>query len=74
MVSFSYGVAISADGSGYTADAGADLDGDGFVQFWGVAKPDGGGALAPGKVGCNVAGLVAEELGPCSPGHGTSIF
>jgi type IV pilus assembly protein PilA len=74
LVSFSYGVAVSPDGAGFTADAGADLDGDGFVQFWGLAKPDGAGVLAPGRVGCNVAGLLAEQLGPCSPSHGRSIF
>jgi type IV pilus assembly protein PilA len=74
LVSFSYGVAVSPDGTGFTADAGADLDGDGFVQFWGLAKPDGAGVLAPGRVGCDAAGLVAEQLGPCSPGHGASIF
>ncbi len=34
-VYFSYGVAVSADGVGFTADAGADIDADGFVQFWG---------------------------------------
>jgi type IV pilus assembly protein PilA len=73
-VYFSYGASATADGAGHTADAGADLDGDGFVQFWGIALPDGSGVLGAGLVGCNVAGLTPELLGPCSPGHGTSIF
>ena len=37
---FSYGVAVTADASGYTADAAADIDADGFPQLWGFAKPD----------------------------------
>ncbi len=44
-VYFSYGVAVSDDGSGFTADAAADIDADGFVQYWGYANPDGGGTL-----------------------------
>jgi prepilin-type N-terminal cleavage/methylation domain-containing protein len=73
-VLFSYGVAVSADGGGYTADAGADLDADGFVQFWGFAKPDLSGTLTAGRVGCNAAGLQPQQVGPCDPTHGTSVF
>jgi len=73
-VYFSYGVAASADGSGYTADAGADIDADGIVQFWGYAKPDGAGAITPAAVGCNVAVLSPLQLGPCDPAAGRSIF
>jgi prepilin-type N-terminal cleavage/methylation domain-containing protein len=73
-VFFSYGVAVSADGAGYTADAAADIDADGFPQFWGFASPDGAGALTPGQVGCNVAGLLAEQVGPCDPSYGKSVF
>jgi type IV pilus assembly protein PilA len=72
-VYFSYGVAVNADASGYTADAAADIDGDGFPQIWGFAKPDPNGALGPGQVGCTVAAL-SEEIGPCGPGHGASVF
>jgi type IV pilus assembly protein PilA len=72
-VYFSYGVAVNADASGYTADAAADIDGDGFPQLWGFSKPDSTGALVPGQVGCAVAALT-EEIGPCGPGHGTSVF
>jgi type IV pilus assembly protein PilA len=73
-VYFSYGVNVTGDGVGFSADAGGDLDADGFVQFWGYAKPDGGGTPAAGRVGCNVAALAAEQIGPCDPAHGSSIF
>jgi len=72
-VYFSYGVAVNADASGYTADAAADIDGDGFPQLWGFSKPNASGALVPGQVGCTVAALTVE-IGPCGPGHGTSVF
>ena len=73
-VFFSYGVGVTADGVGYTVDAAADIDADGFVQFWGFAKPDGAGVNGPGQVGCPVAALAAEQIGPCDPSHGTSVF
>jgi type IV pilus assembly protein PilA len=72
-VYFSYGVTAAADGSGYTADAAADIDADGFPQLWGFAKPDASGALSAGQVGCPVAAL-GVEIGPCGPGHGKSVF
>jgi len=73
-VYFSYGVAVSADGSGFTADAGADIDGDGFVQYWGYANPDSGGALTAGKVGCDVASMQPKSVGPCTASSGQSVF
>ena len=73
-VYFSYGVTVSADGAGYTADAAADIDANGIVQFWGYANPDNGGALVAGQVGCNVAGLTPLQVGPCDPASGTSVF
>jgi len=73
-VYFSYGVAIAADGTGYTADAAGDVDGDGFPQFWGFAKPDSSGSLTAGQVGCNVAALRVEQIGPCGSQYGTSVF
>ena len=73
-VYFSYGVGVSADGTGFTADAGADIDANGFVQFWGYTKEDGGGARVPGEVGCNVTGLVSETIGPCTATAGRSVF
>ena len=74
LVYFSYGVAVSEDQAGYTADAGADIDGNGFPQFWGFARPDADGALAPGQVGCPTAALTAEQIAPCDPKYGTSVF
>jgi prepilin-type N-terminal cleavage/methylation domain-containing protein len=73
-VYFSYGVAVSDDGSGFTADAAADIDGDGFVQYWGYANPNSGGVLVGGKVGCDVAGIQPEAVGPCTPSSGQSVF
>ena len=73
-VFFSYGVAVSADGVGFTADAGADLDADGFVQFWGFVHPDGAGTPVPGTVGCNAAVPKALEVGPCDPAAGQTVF
>ncbi len=65
-VYFSYAIVTSADGSGYTADAGADIDGDGIVQLWGYSKPDSSGGVQNGTIGCNVAFLSPTEVGRCS--------
>jgi type IV pilus assembly protein PilA len=64
-VFFSYAVAVSADEVGFTADAGADTDGDGIVQLWGYANPDGGNALASGRIGCDVSFLQPTVVGRC---------
>ena len=75
QVYFSYGIAVSDDGSGFTADAGADIDGNGFIQYWGYANPDNGGTLVAGKVGCDVtAGIHPKSVGPCAASYGQSIF
>jgi type IV pilus assembly protein PilA len=74
QVYFSYGVAVTDDGVGFTTDAAADIDGDGFPQIWGFTKPGGGGGRAPGRSGCNAGGLHAEQVGPCNPSHGRSVF
>lgn len=73
-VYFSYGVTASPDGTGYTVDAGADIDANGIVQFWGYAKADGAGAVFPGQVGCNAAALVPLTIGPCDPTSGRTTF
>jgi len=67
-VYFSYAVEISADASGYTADAAADIDGNGILQIWGYAKPDPLGALTPGGLGCDPTVLEPESVGPCTVG------
>lgn len=65
-VYFSYAILASADGLGYTADAGADIDADGIVQLWGYAKPDGAGAMLDGSMGCDVSFLTPSKTGRCS--------
>ena len=71
---FSYGVTASADGQGFSADAGADIDANGLVQFWGYTQPDGAGVAPPGQVGCNVAALTPLNVGPCDPNAGRTTF
>jgi len=73
-VMFSYGVAVSTDLRGYTIDAAADIDGDGIVQIWGYARPDGADAKVAGAVGCDVTKISLQSIDPCGPGFGQSIF
>ena len=65
-VYFSYAVNVSADGTGVTADAAADIDGDGIVQLWGYTKSDGSGAFINGTLGCTAAVLTPTEIGRCT--------
>jgi prepilin-type N-terminal cleavage/methylation domain-containing protein len=44
-VYFSYAVEIAADASGYTADAAADIDGDGIIHICADSRPDGSGTM-----------------------------
>jgi len=64
-VYFSYAVAITPDASGFTADAAADIDGDGVVQIWGYTKPSGTGDLVVGGLGCDPNQLIPEIVGSC---------
>lgn len=64
-VYFSYAVTVAPDGSGYTADGAADIDGDGVLQIWGYTKLDGTGARIPGGLGCDPNNLTPEVLGSC---------
>ena len=73
-VYFSYGVNVSADGVGYTIDAGSDIDEDGIVQFWGYTKPDGTGNIVASQVGCTATNLVPLQVGPCDPTAGQTVF
>ncbi|MBW2271929.1 MAG: type II secretion system protein [Deltaproteobacteria bacterium] len=73
-VFFSYGVAVSGDNTAYTADAGADIDGNSTPQYWGVAKLDAGGSPVAAEVGCPVATLRPSQVGPCTPQAGQSVF
>ncbi len=65
-VYFSYAVAVSADATGFTADAGADTDGDGLIQIWGYAASDSGGNRVAGALGCDPALLSPEVVGRCT--------
>ena len=71
-VYFSYAIIVSPDGTGYTSDAGADIDGDGIVQLWGYAKPDSAGAVLNGSIGCDATFLQPSEVGRC--GNDNSIY
>ena len=73
-VYFSYAVAASADGSGYTAEGAADLDGDALPQYWGLAVPEQAGALVPAHIGCDITNLLPHQLGACDPLFGQSVF
>jgi type IV pilus assembly protein PilA len=73
-VYFSYGVGINGDGTAYTADAGADIDGNGVIQYWGYAKPESDGTIANSQVGCDIASITANDIVPCDPAAGQSIF
>lgn len=60
-VYFQYAVAVDPTTAGvYTADAIADLDGDGVVQTWGYVHPDDAeNVLATGALGCS--GVVGDR-------------
>ena len=60
--------ATSPDATGYTADAAADIDGNGIVQIWGYSKPDPFGAVTMGGLGCNPALLLPEVVASCTAG------
>ena len=77
-VYFVYGVAANATGVAFTASADADIDGDASFQNWGYRKAVSG-AVIPSKaqtaVGvCAFTGIADEEVGPCQPAFGRSIF
>ena len=73
-VFFSYAVALAPDGTGYTAEAAADLDGDGAIQYWAFPVAPAAGPLVPAAIGCDVTNLVASQIGPCDPAFGQSVF
>ena len=74
LVYFSYGVSIAPDGTGYTADAAADLDGDLVNQFWAYVRPNQAGSRVNAAVGCPVALMELREVAPCTPQSGQSVF
>lgn len=82
QVFFRYAVAVN--GTDYTIDADADIDGDGTAQIWGyvrtldIVTPGG----INGAIGCGAAAVVGgdgtqgavNQVGPCGLGFGQSTF
>jgi type IV pilus assembly protein PilA len=77
-VYFVYGVGIDTTGSAFWAQADGDIDGDTVYQSWGYRKlitattpaaPTGIVAAA-----CAFTGLPNEQVGPCQPEFGRSVF
>ncbi|MFT5440961.1 MAG: hypothetical protein ACI8W3_000001, partial [Myxococcota bacterium] len=75
QVYFSYGVAViaSANQTGYTADAGADIDGNGIQQYWAFAKEAADATRAVAVVGCDESVIPPSTIAPCSPDAGQSV-
>lgn len=86
-VQFQYVVSADDAGTGggvllrYTAEAAADLDGDGTPSFFGYVKPAEGAGVGldgvlPGTtcVGTGVLGGAFSTAGPCDPGSGRTRF
>jgi len=76
-VYFNYAVAIA--GSGFTAAAGADIDGNSTFQIWGYKKLNGAADVTSKNLGgtptaCATGGLSPETVGPCVAANGRSIF
>ena len=76
-VYFVYGVAANAAGVAFTASADADIDGDGALQTWGYRKAVSGAVIPSkdqGNGACAFSGIADEEVGPCQPSFGRSVF
>jgi type IV pilus assembly protein PilA len=76
-VYFIYGVASNTQGVAFTASADADIDGDTALQTWGYRKAVSGAvvpSLDQGNGACAFTGIANEEVGPCEPAYGRSVF
>jgi type IV pilus assembly protein PilA len=76
-VYFIYGVAANSAGTAFTASADADIDGDTDLQTWGYQKAVSGGVIPSKDQGngvCAFTGIPEEEVGPCEPEYGRSVF
>lgn len=75
-VFFSYGIAtdVAQDETGYSADAGADIDGNTQNQYWGFTKASTDGSFPTAIVGCDVTLITPQEIEPCTPQSGQSVF
>ena len=77
---FQYSVTVSA--GAYTAEAAADIDGDGTAQLWGFLKPDlSTDSTVAGDLGCagiwdpvTTSATLTEVVGPCGSADGQSEF
>ena len=69
----------------YFASANSDIDGDTFINEWGLQVPDQAGVVTPPGLANNVCtggqilsdvGVpgVLSQVGPCQLGHGTTVF
>jgi len=73
-VFFNYGINAEDNGAGFTADASADINGNGTDQFWGYKKPDPTNGDVAAEIGCDEGYLDAEVVGACSDTFGQSEF
>jgi type IV pilus assembly protein PilA len=77
-VYFTYGVGRNPTGTAFWAEADGDIDGDLMLQAWGYRKVVSGAApTAPTgnhATDCAFSGLADEEVGPCDPTFGRSVF
>ena len=73
-VFFAYAIAVSGDGSGYTAEAAGDLDEDAASQHWVASVPPSTGVLVPAPVGCDLSQVVPNMIQPCHATFGQSVF
>jgi type IV pilus assembly protein PilA len=78
-VFFQYSVAVN--GTAFTAEAAADIDGDMVPQVWGYLLPDVNGTIATPVLGCSgvydpTTGLsnLRNTVGPCAAAYGQSEF
>ncbi len=72
-VFFQYAIAVT--GTGYTASADADLDGNSTPQAWGYAKPNAGTRVTKQTSSvCNEDELQADnQVGPCDA-TGSAVY
>jgi hypothetical protein len=78
-VYFNYSVSVTS--GAFTAEASADIDGDGTPQIWGFVLPDLNGATAAPVLGCpgvydSATGMadLTNTVGPCGATFGLSEF
>jgi len=74
LVYFSYGIDTSTDNVGYSVAAVADIDGDSTNQYWGYAKPDGGGNPVASSFGCDTTFPAPNTVATCDATSGQSTF